>query len=217
MEYLYILLCVIFSYCIGSIPTGLILGKIFKKEDIRNLGSGNIGATNMFRVYGFKLGFITFLLDALKSFLIIATIIFFDIQVLLYFNGFTIVSFYGLSATIGHCYPIYLKKGGGKAVASSFGTVLALEPYVALVALVVFVIVVLITRIVSLTSFIGSFTILALTPINYFVLYKDLGFENGIISSLSILFLIVLLLSRHIENIKRLLNKKEYKFNNKKL
>jgi len=105
--------CVLLSYLVGSIPFGYILTKLFAKKNIQELGSGNIGATNVVRVVGKKLGYLTFVLDGLKGVFIV--------YLLLKYSGFNDMSFKNLivvAAVIGHIYPVWLKFNGGKGVAT---------------------------------------------------------------------------------------------------
>jgi len=147
-----ILLFTIIAYLIGSIPTAIVLAKLFSREDIRQSGSGNIGTTNAVRILGKKFGAITFLGDMLKGFLPVwaGTLI---------FNSPVLTALFGLAAFLGHLFPIYLKFKGGKGVATAFGIFLYLAPAVILIELVIFVLATFLWRYVSLASLIASGTI----------------------------------------------------------
>lgn len=158
MTYVYIGLLMILSYFLGSIPSGLIIGKVFKNVDIREHGSKNTGATNAIRVLGFKYGIFAFVFDVLKGAFVIALAYFFLDQSLYIVSDYNIniFSIYGMAAVLGHVFPIYINFKGGKAVATSAGMILAIEPWVALGVLVIFLIMFLTTRYVSLSSTIAA-------------------------------------------------------------
>jgi glycerol-3-phosphate acyltransferase PlsY len=129
------------AYLLGSIPVGYLLVRFFRHQDIRAIGSGNIGATNVLRSGGKGLGAATFLLDVLKG----ASAVYRDAQALA-----------ALFAVIGHMFPVWLHFQGGKGVATGFGVFLVAAPLGALAAITVFAIVLLITRYVSLASILGA-------------------------------------------------------------
>lgn len=139
-----ILLIVIISYLLGSIPAGFIIGKVFYKTDIRTLGSGNVGATNAFRNFGKTTGFITFVFDFLKG--AIACYLGRKIGADL---GQALAFFF---VVIGHMYSFILKFKAGKGVATAFGSLLAIDFRFALILLVIFIGIVGVFRIVSLAS-----------------------------------------------------------------
>ena len=132
--------------------------KFFKNVDIREHGSKNTGATNAIRVLGFKYGIFAFVFDVLKGAFVIALAYFFLDQSLYIVSDYNIniFSIYGMSAVLGHVFPIYINFKGGKAVATSAGMILAIEPWVALGVLVIFLIMFLTTRYVSLSSTIAA-------------------------------------------------------------
>lgn len=134
------------SYLFGAIPTGLILTRWFGKEDIRKAGSGNIGATNVYRVAGRKLGIITLIGDCLKG--VIPVVI---AQQAFDLTG-TALALVALAAFVGHCYPVYLGFKGGKGVATALGIFLVFSPLAVLTALVVFVLFLWRWRYISLAS-----------------------------------------------------------------
>ncbi|ECQ6353359.1 TPA: glycerol-3-phosphate 1-O-acyltransferase PlsY [Listeria innocua] len=146
-----LILLSLLAYVIGSIPSGLWIGKIFYKKDIRDFGSGNLGATNSFRVLGVKAGSIVTVMDILKG--TIATLLpfFFQLNVNHHFWLLT-----GAFAIIGHSFPLFAGFRGGKAVATSAGVILAYAPLLFVAALVVFLLTLKISKYVSLSSMIGA-------------------------------------------------------------
>src|SRR5210317_1597976 len=137
-----IYLFVIISYLIGSIPTGVVLAKVTGKEDIRKSGSGNIGATNVTRLLGKKLGVLTLVGDVLKAVVPMLATHWYFVQ-----SGMPVspseldmaVTLSGGAAFLGHMYSIYLKFGGGKGVATGLGIFIVLEPLAALISLLLFI------------------------------------------------------------------------------
>ena len=187
MEYLIV---ISISYLLGSIPFGLLLTKLFLKKDIREIGSGNIGATNVLRSGNKFIAYTTLLLDIFKA---VIPIIF------LKYNYFDFVYISALSVFLGHVFPIWLKFKGGKGVATYVGILLSLNLIYGLVFGIVWIIIFLFTKYSSLSSLFGSISI----PIYLF-------FTNGNqIIFFGIMF--VLIFYTHRENIKRLKNKAESK------
>lgn len=190
------------GYICGSIPFGLILTKAFTNTDIRTIGSGNIGATNVLRTGNKKLAALTLLLDALKAALPI--IIFHFIS----FSGpFGHTSFVAaaLGATLGHCFPIWLKFKGGKGVATALGGLLAAVPYAGLAACAAWLITAKITKISSQSSL----NSLVAASIVTFLMYD-------VFSCFMCTMIAVTVFRRHKENIKRLRNGTEPKIGAKK-
>ena len=185
-----IIICLI-SYLMGSIPFGFILTKIFLKKDIREIGSGNIGATNALRTGNKVLGYSTLILDILKAIIPVLYIKF-------YFSEFIYIS--SLCVFLGHVFPIWLKFYGGKGVATYVGILFVLNIYLGLVFTFVWLFVFVISKFSSLSSLLGSLSI----PIYFLFLsqYDQVLF-------FSIMF--VLIFFTHRENIKRLKNKEETK------
>ena len=196
MEYLVILAVVIIAYLIGSIPTGYLIVKGMTGQDIRTIGSGSTGATNVKRVLGKKWFFIVMLLDALKG----------AAPVLL--AKYLTVDPYGINAVlaavfviIGHSKPIFLQFKGGKSVASGVGTILALNPLVGLSIAVVWAIITYISKYVSL----GSIIALSISPILMYLFKNPIGYvAYCLIAAIYIVYL-------HRENIKRLIAGNENK------
>src|SRR5258708_4395038 len=141
------------AYLLGSIPFGLLLMRLFRKEDIRQSGSGNIGATNVLRTGGKGLGALTFLLDAAKGYL--AVLLAYTAARHLHFSpeaAQNLAAVAVMCALLGHVFTIWLGFRGGKGVATGFGVFLAFSPEAALAALATFIVVVLLSRYVSLAS-----------------------------------------------------------------
>ncbi|EAK8404736.1 glycerol-3-phosphate 1-O-acyltransferase PlsY [Listeria monocytogenes] len=153
-----LILLSLLAYVIGSIPSGLWIGKIFYKKDIRDFGSGNLGATNSFRVLGIKAGSIVTVMDILKG--TVATLLpfFFQLNVDHHFWLLT-----GALAIIGHSFPLFAGFRGGKAVATSAGVILAYAPLLFVAALVVFLVTLKLSKYVSLSSMVGALAALIIS------------------------------------------------------
>ena len=187
---------IIIFYIIGSLPFALIFTKLFGFGDIRNIGSGNVGATNVLRTGNKFLAFAVLCLDIFKGFLpfLILQMYFHDISL---FNTILLCHF----AIIGHIYPVWLKFRGGKGVATYIGFLLGLNPYIAILFLLVW----FVTAIVSKYSSLGSLIGILVAPA-YFIF---INFNFYILIFFVYLTLIIYL--KHTENIKRLINKTESK------
>ena len=186
-----IILTSLISYLIGSIPFGFILTKIFLKKDIRNIGSGNIGATNVLRTGNKIVGYLTLILDILKA----------VIPVLLtkfYIPDYIFIS--ALSVFIGHVFPIWLKFKGGKGVATYLGILFCINYLFGFIFICSWLIIFLITKFSSLSSIIASLSI----PVYLFFLDN---FQNKYFY----IIMFVLIFYTHRENIKRLINQEESK------
>ena len=183
----------IYSYLLGSIPFGLILSKIFLKKDIRHSGSGNIGATNVLRSGGKVLGFLTLIMDGLKSYLaVMITIRFFS-------------DYFFLSAILvflGHLFPIWLKFKGGKGVAAYLGILFGLNFSYALVFILSWLTIIFITKYVSLGSLVSSLFVLLLNI-----------FLEGFDESIMLFLFLILIIYSHRTNIRRLKSGTENKIN----
>ena len=184
-------LIILISYLFGSIPFGLLLTKIFLKKDIREIGSGNIGATNVLRAGNKILGYATLVLDILKAVLPILYIKFF-------MNDYLYIS--ALSIFIGHVFPIWLKFKGGKGVASYLGILFCLDIFTALIFGVVWISVFILFKFSSLSSLLASLTI----PIFHFFYSSNSDYYFYFMMFILIFF-------THRENIKRLRNNTESK------
>ncbi len=150
------LLIVALSYLLGSIPVGYLLVRIFKKQDIRTVGSGNIGATNVLRSGGKGLGAATFILDAAKGALASALGGWLAASLMPTWPARNVMALAALCAVLGHMFPVWLRFKGGKGVATGFGVFLVIAPWAALAAIGVFAVIVAITRYVSLASILGA-------------------------------------------------------------
>ena len=150
------LLLIILAYFIGSIPTAIIISKAFFHIDIRDYGSGNMGATNTFRVLGSKYGTIVMIIDILKGMAAVGLFTFLP----QYFNDewarTNLMVGLGLAAVIGHVFPIFAQFRGGKGVATLFGMILTVQPVIAISCVGVFLLVLFFTRYVSLSSILAG-------------------------------------------------------------
>ena len=186
-----LIIVTVYSYFLGSIPFGFILTKIFLKQDIRETGSGNIGATNVLRTGNKLLAILTLVLDFLKGYMTI-------IITLKYFNDLILLS--ALICLLGHIFSIWLKFKGGKGVATYLGILLALSVNYFLIFIIVWVSILLIFKYSSLSSILATFGIF---------IYEYFFLENNILSFLFISFIIILY--AHRSNILKLINKTETK------
>jgi glycerol-3-phosphate acyltransferase PlsY len=156
------LLIIVVSYLLGSIPFGYLLVKIFRGEDVRRTGSGNIGATNVARTGSKGLAIATLLLDALKGYVAVAHAFYFaghhpnDVPDLGAHSVYALAALAGLCALVGHMFPIWLRFKGGKGVATGLGSFLAIAPAAVGVVLLLFLVIVALTRYVSLGSIVAS-------------------------------------------------------------
>lgn len=188
----FILGLIIISYLIGSIPFGYIVARL-KGIDVRQYGSGNIGATNVGRVLGKGYGVAVYILDLAKGFIPVYFVS------KLFDHPFPMV-ICGLAAILGHVFPIYLRFKGGKAVATSCGVFLWLAPLALLIAVATWVVIILCFRYVSLGSIVGALTLI----IAIIILGHDpFGSGKYLTAFASLVSLIVII--RHRSNIKRLL------------
>ena len=191
-----IVLIIIISYLIGSIQSGILIGKIIYKTDVRQFGSKSSGATNIQRTIGLKPGIFVLILDIFKGFLPI-----------LFIEIFTEENIFGVMSCIflvlGHCYPVFHKFKGGKGVATGFGSVVVLLPYIAL-GIPIALPIIYKTRYVSLGAILGC--IISIFLIILFVALELLPSEY-----LMILFVPLLIIYKHKQNIIRLIQKKENK------
>lgn len=214
MTYVYIFLLMVLSYFLGSIPSGLIIGKVFKKVDIRQYGSKNTGATNAVRVLGFKYGIFAFIFDLLKGALVIFFVFLIGNPELYLVSKYeiNIASIYGAAAVLGHVFPIYINFKGGKAVATSAGMIFAIEPWVAVGVIILFLIIFLITRYVSLSSTIAASSVLLYFIIRVFLEHELFNLATRIMDLVIISLLATLIFVRHKANYKRLKMGTELKF-----
>jgi glycerol-3-phosphate acyltransferase PlsY len=187
MEYLIIALG---SYLLGSIPFGFILTKVFLKKDIRDIGSGNIGATNALRTGNKLLGFATLILDITKAILPILFV---------KFNYPEYIFIASLSAFLGHVFPVWLKFKGGKGVATYVGILFSINLILGLIFIISWAITFFISKYSSLSSLVASLMV----PI-YLIIFENYN-------SIFFIIMFVLIFYTHKENVKRLKNKEESK------
>jgi glycerol-3-phosphate acyltransferase PlsY len=186
------------AYLLGSIPTGYLLFRIFRRRDIRSMGSGNIGATNVLRAGGKGLGAATFILDVLKG------------CAAVWLGGYlgslwmssepmrSVEAFAALCAVLGHMFPVWLRFRGGKGVATGFGVFLVVSPIAALAAIGVFAVVLAISRYVSVSSIVAAFSF----PIFAWLLVTGARPPFFFVAAAFVSLLIIL---KHHPNIRRLI------------
>jgi len=189
MDYL---VAIIFSYLLGSIPFGLILTKLFLKKDIRKIGSGNIGATNVLRSGNKLIGYLTLFFDILKAVIPV---------VYIKFNYPDLIYISSLSVFLGHVFPIWLKFKGGKGVATYVGILFSINLIFGFIFCISWLLVFILSKYSSLSSLVASLSV----PLFLF-------FANGE-QIIFFIILFVLIFYTHRENIKRLKNKEESKSN----
>ncbi len=192
------ILLILFSYFLGSFPTGYVVGKLIYKEDVRNYGSGNIGMSNVFRTFGPIPALITFLGDAFKGYLPVFLAIHLNFPI-------SIVILIALSSILGHVFSIYLRFKGGKGIATTFGIFFAINPYLGLLTGAIWILTLIISRYFSLSSLLATLSSIIFAwflKLNTYYMY---------------LFILIFLLAlyTHRENIKRLLKGNERKFGQK--
>ncbi|MCY1568196.1 glycerol-3-phosphate 1-O-acyltransferase PlsY [Staphylococcus pettenkoferi] len=196
-----IVIMLILSYLIGAIPSGLVIGKLFFKKDIRQYGSGNTGATNSFRVLGKPAGFVVTFLDIFKGFIVVFLPLWLPVHssgpISAFFTNGLIV---GVFSIIGHVYPIYLGFRGGKAVATSAGVVLGTHPILLLTLAIIFFFILYLTKYVSLSSIIAAIC----------CIIGAIFIGNYILLGMSIVVGIILIV-RHRTNIVRIIKGEEPK------
>ncbi len=198
-----IVLVAVFSYFCGSIPFGLILTKIFSRQDIRKIGSGNIGATNVLRTGNKLLAFATLFLDILKGY----------IPVLLTKQFFPeLLQLSALLAFLGHLFPVWLKFNGGKGVATFLGILFALSYGLAALFIFTWLTVSLIFKYSSLSSIFSSLTVFIITLITEKVTFaiNPNTYEKGDLKLLLFIILILIIFT-HRKNISKLRNGTEQK------
>jgi glycerol-3-phosphate acyltransferase PlsY len=192
---------IILAYFIGSIPTAIIISKIFFNIDIRDYGSGNMGATNTFRVLGPKFGTIVMVGDMLKGIGAVALYNLLPYYLTNELDRTNLMIGLGLAAVIGHIYPIWADFRGGKGVATLFGMVLAIQPIVAINCVGVFLLVLYLTRYVSLSSIIAGVAL----PICVLWIYN----EKEVFYRVFAVAVAALIVLTHQKNISRLLKGNE--------
>ena len=210
---LYAIAAIILAYLIGSINFAVIFSTIFMKKDVRELGSGNAGTTNVMRNGGFLPGALTFIFDALKGY----AACFIGVKVFEYLFHFTewAMPAYGalacgLACMLGHVFPIFFRFKGGKGVATSVGIFYVCNPLAITLGLAVFAIVLLISKYVSLASLIATVTVVTLS-----IVFYD-SYAAILPQAILILAMGAIVILKHITNIKRLIEGTESKIGKRK-
>lgn len=197
---MYRLICLVIGYAFGCIQFAYILGKVANNIDIRQYGSGNAGTTNVIRVMGWKAGVFTFVGDFLKAFIAVLLC-----KYLFGENGYLVGLYAGVGVIMGHNWPFYMHFKGGKGIAATIGSIMAIDPFIGLITAGIMAIVLLLTRYVSL----GALLMTASIPVLLGIMYR------GHVNFLEIIALgctiTVFAFIRHRANIKRLLTGKESK------
>ena len=194
-------LLIILAYLIGSVPTALIISKRFFGIDIRDYGSGNMGATNAFRILGPKFGTIIMVLDILKGMFAVGLFYFLPYYLSNELARTNFMMGLGLAAVLGHIFPIFAGYKGGKGVATLLGMLIAVQPVVAVCCVAVFVVVLLLTRYVSLSSILGAIML----PVSVLWIWNEHELSYRIFA-LSVALLVII---THQKNIGRLIKGRE--------
>lgn len=203
----YVVLSIVLGYLIGSIPSSVWMGKLLFNVDVRTKGSGNAGATNTYRVFGWKIALVVLLLDVFKAWVAIQVISLLPMDISPEMLTYLKIGV-GVVAVLGHIFPLWAGFRGGKGVASLVGVVLALYPQTVLIILVLFIVVFLVSGYVSLASVVCS---LAFPFIAWFVYHVT----HPALIVLSIIIAVLVPLT-HRKNIGRLLKGEENRFNFRK-
>ncbi len=206
------IISIIVSYLIGSIPTGLWLAKMLKDIDIRTVGSGSTGGTNVTRVLGTGWGIGVIIFDAVKgiSSVLISTYLLYSFE-----NSRLLIVIASLFSILGHVWTIFANFKGGKGIATSLGVLLALLTVESLLALTVFIIIFIIFRIVSVSSLSAALSLIFIVLSRYFY-FHTYKFDDFIVNLPFVVILNILVFYTHKENIKRLLKGEEKKLELKK-
>ena len=195
------LLLIIIAYLIGSIPTALIISTKFFGVDIRDYGSGNMGATNTFRVLGSKFGTVVMVFDILKGMLAVGLFYFLPYYIHNEWDRTNLMVGLGLAAVMGHIFPIFAQYKGGKGVATLFGMILAVQPVIALSCVGVFLLVLFLTRYVSLSSIIAGIAL----PVCVLWIWND----NVVVYRIFAVLVACLIILTHQKNIIKILRGNE--------
>ncbi len=209
-----IVLSVVVPYLLGSLNFGIIISKSRYKDDVRQHGSGNAGATNMLRTHGKSAAILTLLGDLLKAVVSVVFVLF-----LMPGDGFAYIA--GLCCMLGHAFPLYYNFKGGKGVVVAAGTMLVLNPVVFLICIVVWIILILLTRYVSLAAIVAA---ILFPLLNFFLYVKDYFMVDGVdvvpysflIKTIFSVIMGVLIVWLHRANIVRLMRGEENKLGGKK-
>lgn len=205
---IYSISALILAYLFGSIPTAVWIGQAFYGIDVREYGSGNAGATNTFRVLGKKAGIAVMVLDILKGYTATNLAYLIGLSVTGPQNSVQFVNYQlalGVTAVMGHLFPVFAGFRGGKGIATLFGMILAVHSGAALLCVLTFVVVLLISKYVSLSSILAGFTF----PLSIIFIFQS-PIRSVVLYGMCIC---VLILVTHQKNIERLLKGKELKVN----
>ena len=195
------LLLIVLAYFIGSIPTALIISKAFFQIDIRDFGSGNMGATNTFRVLGSKYGSVVMFCDILKGVFAVGLYVFIPHYLTDEWDRTNFMVGLGLAAVIGHIFPIFAQFRGGKGVATLFGMILTVQPVIAASCVGVFMMVLFLTRYVSLSSIFAGIAL----PICVLWIWND----DVILYRVFAVLVAILIIFTHQKNIVKILKGNE--------
>lgn len=200
----------VISYLLGNFQTSYLLGKLFMKSDIRELGSGNAGTTNALRVYGVKAAIATLVLDAFKGFLavFIGGYILKNLGIHVQSIGIYLA---GLSVVIGHNWPVFLKFKGGKGIATTIGVAITISPISAVISMIIGILIIAKTKYVSL----GTMSGIVIWPLVSLILMSAKIEEIEYNFLIFTMILAVIAIYKHKANIKRLLKGQELKLGNK--
>lgn len=199
-----VFIIIIGCYLIGSLPYGLLLVKIFKGQDIRNIGSKNIGATNVLRAGYPFLALMTLFLDSFKGALSVILVTYLYSNVVIANIEINLSMLAGIFAVLGHIFPIWLKFKGGKGVATGFGTMLVVNPLISAGVLLVWLLTAIITRYSSLSAILATVSL----PVFIYFMNNEVFYY--------VLFISCIILFKHKSNIIKLINKEETKITFKK-
>jgi glycerol-3-phosphate acyltransferase PlsY len=205
---IYSVSALLFAYLFGSIPTAVWIGQAFYGIDVREYGSGNAGATNTFRVLGKKAGIAVMVLDIFKGYTATNLAYLIGLSVTGPQNSVQFVNYQlalGITAVMGHLFPVFAGFRGGKGIATLFGMILAVQPQAAMLCVLTFIIVLLISKYVSLSSIIAGFSF----PLSIIFIFQS-PIRSVLLYGMSIC---VLILVTHQKNIERLIKGKESKVN----
>jgi glycerol-3-phosphate acyltransferase PlsY len=214
---LYIILILLASYLLGSLPTAVIFSRLFFGFDIRDKGSGNMGSTNSFRVLGWKWGVAVQVIDILKGYasvILIAGIFGAGISIpnATFFDDITLIKIAaGVASVLGHIWPVFVKFKGGKGVNTATGVLIGLIPYDVAIAAALFIIAVIFSGYISLGSIVAAFTVPSSLAVRYNLFGSNIeGYQMLLIFTIVVSSIV---LYTHRANIKRLLAGNENKFN----
>ena len=200
-QVLKILVIVITSYILGSIPSSYIMGRLIKGIDLRNHGSGNLGAANTFRVLGARAAVPVLLIDIGKGFLAVKLISFLSMEHFVYYLIAALV------VIIGHNFSMFVNFSGGKGVGTTTGALVGLAPLAVGICFIIWLVILLIFRIVSVASIIST----SMLPVMIFVTNRFLGGTTHISIIYLSIFTALMVIYKHRSNIKRLMDGKEGK------